>query len=206
MLNSFILISHNTNVIFIIERVNPMKYKSILALSLAAMLIVGSLMSGCGNKNTTDNATDNGNNATNKLEESADKAGDAVKDGAESIKDGVEGVGDAIKYTAIDVKDDLVKAGHDIKDSADTKKDYFTATETDYLADGDVVRVYEFDNSKDADAAVSKISTDGLSINGTAIYTTKPHYYRKGNTVVIYEGSNDAYINEFNNLYGNPIV
>ena len=103
-------------------------------------------------------------------------------------------------------KDDLVKAGHDIKDSADTKKDYFTATETDYLADGDVVRVYEFDNSKDADDAVSKISTDGLSINGTAIYTTKPHYYRKGNTVVIYEGSNDAYINEFNNLYGNPIV
>ena len=107
MLNSFILISHNTNVIFIIERVNPMKYKSILALSLAAMLSVGALMSGCGNKNTTDNATDNGNNATNKLEESADKAGDAVKDGAESIKDGVEGVGDAIKYTAIDVKDDL---------------------------------------------------------------------------------------------------
>ena len=197
-----------------------MKRKSILTLSLAAMLSLGILISGCGNNNTPNgttnngtnttnngtNATDNGNNATNKLDESMDKAGDAVRDGAESVKDGVEGVGDAIKYTAIDVKDDLMKAGRDVKDSLDTKKDYFTATETDYLAGNDLVRVYEFDNTEDADEAVSKISSDGLSIDGTAIYTTKPYYYRKGNTLIIYEGSNNDYITEFNTLYGNPII
>lgn len=183
-----------------------MKRKSILALSLTAMLSLGILISGCGNGNNSNNTANDGNNAANSLQESADKAGDAVRDGAESVKEGVEGVGEAITYTAIDVKDDLVNGGHDIKDSADTKKDYFNATETDYLADGDLVRVYEFDNSKDADEAVSKISSDGLSIDGTAIYTTKPYYYRKGNTIVIYEGSNDAYITEFNGRYGNPIV
>lgn len=198
-----------------------MKRKSILALSLAAMLSLGILITGCGNtnntpNNTTDNGTnttnngnnttDNGNNATDKLKESMDKAGDAVKDGAESVKDGVEGVGDAVRYTATDLKDDLVKAGHDIKKSADTNKDYFTATETDYTADGDLIRIYEFDNATDADAAVSKISADGLSIDGTTIYTNKPYYYRKGNTIVVYEGSNEAYVTEFNTLYGDPII
>lgn len=189
-----------------------MKRKSILALSLVAMLSLGILVSGCGNDNTsstTDNTsgvTDNGNNATDKLQESMDNAGNAVKNGAEAVKDGVTGTGDAIKYTAVDVKDDLVKAGHDVKDSSNTKKDYFDGTETDYLADGDLVRVYEFNDTEDADEAVNEISSDGLSIDGTTIYTTKPYYYRRGNTIVIYEGSNNDYVNEFNNLYGNPLV
>lgn len=186
-----------------------MKSKTILALTLSAVLSFSVLITGCGNKNNTTNnntANDTGNTATDKLNESADKAGDAVKNGAEAVKDGVEGVGEAVKYTAIDVKNDLVNAGRDIKDSTDTKKDYFTATETDYLANNDLIRIYEFDNSKDADAAVSKISSDGLSINGNAVYTTKPHYYRKGNTLVIYEGSDNAYVTELNNLYGNPII
>ena len=185
-----------------------MNRKSILSLTLTAMLGLSVLISGCGNNTSNGNTTDNGNTATEKLEDSADKAGDAVKNGAEADKEGVEGVGEAIKYTAIDVKNDIVNAGRDIKDSLDTHKDYFstTATETDYLANGDIVRVYEFNSSKDADEAASKISSDGLSINGESIYTTKPHYYRKGDTIIIYEGSDDAYITEFNNLYGNPIV
>lgn len=180
-----------------------MKRKSILALSLAAMLSLGILTSGCGNQTNT---TDNGNNATDKLDESMDKAGNAVRDGAESVKDGIEGVGDSVKYTAIDVKDDFAKAGHDFTNSTDTNKDYFSATETDYTADGDLIRIYEFDNAADADEAVSTISSDGLSINGTIIYTNKPYYYRKGNTIIVYEGSNEDYVTEFNTLYGNPII
>ena len=183
-----------------------MKRKSILALTLTAMLGLSVFAIGCGNKDNNNNTTNNGNSASSKLEESADKAGDAVKDGADAIKDGVEGVGDAIKYTAIDVKDDIVNAGRDIKDSVDTKKDYFSAVETDYLVDGNLVRVYEFSSRKEADDAVAKISADGLSIDGNEVYTTKPYYYRKGDTIIIYEGTDDAYITEFNNLYGNPII
>lgn len=204
-----------------------MKYKSILALSLAAMLSFGALMSGCGNKNAANNgntngntatdgnniannATDNGNGVLDNGNTATDKAGDAVRNGADAVKNGVESVGDSIKYTAIDFKDYFTNAGRDIKESADTKKDYFTvneaATETDYLIDGELVRVYEFNNSEDADKAVSQISSDGLSINNSSVYTTKPTYYRKGNTIVIYEGTNDQYMNEFNSLYGSPIV
>ncbi|MDB2138175.1 lipoprotein [Clostridium butyricum] len=186
-----------------------MKYKTILALSLTAMLTVGVMITGCGNKtDNSTNTTDNGNTSTDKLKESADKAGDAVKDGAEAVKDSVEGVGNAIKYTAIDVKNDISKAGRDLKESVDSKKDYFAGTtETDYTSEnGELIRVYEFKNSADADAAVKKISSDGLTIDGNAVYTTKPHYYRKGDTIVIYEGTNDAYITEFNTLYGNPLI
>lgn len=196
-----------------------MKRKSILALALVAMLGTSILLTGCGNStndsNTQNNSntatdstktTDNGNNATTKLDESADNAKDAVKEGADAVKNGVEGVGDAIKYTAVDVKDDFVKAGHDIKDSLDTKKDYFIGTETDYLAGNDLVRVYEFDNSADLDAAIATISSDGLSINNEAVYTTKPYYYRKGDTLVVYEGNDEAYLNEFNTLYGTTIM
>lgn len=183
-----------------------MKRKSIFVLTLTAMLSLSTIVSGCGKSNTNNNTTDNGNNATSKLQDSVDKAGDAVKDGAEAVKDGVEGVGDAIKYTAVDVKNDIINTGKNLEESTDTKKDYFTATETDYLANGDIVRVYEFDSTKAADDAVAKISADGLSIDGKSVYTTKPYYYRKGDTIVIYEGTDNAYITEFNNLYGNPII
>ena len=44
-----------------------MKYKTILALSLTAMLTVGVMITGCGNKTDNSNTTDNGNTATDKL-------------------------------------------------------------------------------------------------------------------------------------------
>ena len=102
----------------------------------------------------------------------------------------------------------MIYLKQDVKESVDSKKDYFAGTtETDYTSeDGELIRVYEFKNSADADAAVKKISSDGLTIDGNAVYTTKPHYYRKGDTIVIYEGTNDAYITEFNTLYGNPLI
>lgn len=179
-----------------------MKYKTILALSLATMLSIGVTITGCGNK------TDDSNNSTSNVKESADKVGETVKNGGEAVKDGIENAGDKIRYTAINLKDDIAKAGRNLKDSVDSKKNYFSgATETDYSSeDGSLVRVYEFNNSTDADAALKKISSDGLTIDGNAVYTEKPHYYRKDNTIIIYEGANDAYITDFNTLYGNPLI
>lgn len=180
-----------------------MKYKTILALSLATMLSIGVTITGCGNKKDNSN-----NNSTSNIEKGVDKVGDAAKNGGEAVKDGIENAGDKIRYTAINLKDDITKAGRNLKDSSESKKNYFSdATETDYSSeDGSLVRVYEFNNSSDADAALKKISSDGLTIDGNSVYTKKPYYYRKGNTIIIYEGVNDAYINDFNTLYGNPII
>lgn len=186
-----------------------MKRKSITALTCAALVGTSIVLTGCGGSSTNktaNNATDNGNTATQKLDESANETGDAVKNGAEAVKDGVEGVGEAVKYTAVNVKDDIVKAGYDIKDSANSAKDYFKGRETDYTIDNDLVRVYEYDNTADLDADVATISTDGTTINNNAVYTTKPYYYRKGNSLIVYEGSNPTYVDQFNTLYGSPII
>lgn len=181
--------------------------KSIL-LFLALIVVAASLVTGCGSNNdsttdtsdsTTNNATDNGNNATDKLQEDVDKAGNA-------IENGVEDTADAVKYTAEDIKNDLVNAGYTIEDSADKVKDYFKGKETDYVLDNDLIRVYEYDNAADLDADIATISPDGLMINNEAIYTTAPNYYRKGNSLIVYEGSNPTYLNELVTLYGNPVI
>lgn len=180
-----------------------MKRKSILALTCAALVGASVLLSGCGesanNNNKTSDTTDNGNTASQKLDENLDKAGNAVKEG-------VTDTGDAIKYTAASFKDDAVKAGYDIKESADSAKDYFKGKETDYYVDKDLVRVYEYDDTAALDADVATISSNGTTINGKEVYQTKPYYYRKGNSLIVYEGSNPAYVDEFTTLYGSPVL
>ncbi|MDO5517626.1 MAG: lipoprotein [Clostridium sp.] len=180
-----------------------MKRKSILALTCAALVGASILLSGCGestsNNNNTSDTTDNGNTASQKLDENLDKAGDAVKDG-------VGDAGNAIKYGAANFKDDAVKAGYDIKDSADSVKDYFKGKETDYYLNNDLVRIYEYDDTAALDNDIATISSDGTTIGGNAVYQTKPYYYRKGNSLIVYEGSNPAYVDEFTTLYGSPIL
>lgn len=190
-----------------------MKSKSILALTCAALVGASILLCGCGestaNNNTSD-TTDNGNTASQKLDENLDKAGDAVKNGADdvgnAVRNGVEDTGNAIKYTATSFKDDAVKAGYDIKDSADSVKDYFKGKETDYYLDNDLVRIYEYDDTAALDADVATISSNGTTINGTEVYQTKPYYYRKGNSLIVYEGSNPTYVDQFTSLYGSPVL
>lgn len=185
-----------------------MKRKSIVALTCTALLGVSLLLSGCGEsaKNNANNATDNGNTATQKLSESKEEAGDMVRDGAEAVRDGVEGVGDKIKYSAANFKDDIVNSGYDVKDYTGEAKNYFKGKETNYTLDNDVVRVYEYDNAADLDADITTISADGTTINNNAVYTTKPYYYRKGNSLIVYEGNNQTYIDRFGTLYGSPIL
>lgn len=184
-----------------------MKRKSILALALVATLSISTFISGCGKSSTTDSP----NNATNKAEESVAKDGNNiandVKDGAEAVKDGVERVGNDIKYTAIDFKNDIVNAGHEIKESMDNKKAHFTGTETTYTIGNDTVRVYEYDSVDKLNADIATISSDGMTINGKDVgYTSKPYYYSKGNSLIVYEGSNPTYIDHFNNTYGATII
>ena len=168
-----------------------MKRKSILAL----IIILSISLVGCGN------------NSTNKVVEDTNKAKEDVKDTTEAVKDNVEAAGDSLKYTAQNLKDDIVKAGYNLKDSANTKKDYFKGSETDYLMGSDVVRVYEYNSANDLEGDISRISTNGLTINGTnANYTRKPHYYKKGNSLIVYEGNEPAYVDEFKTMYGNPLI
>ena len=177
-----------------------MKRKSILVL----LLIVSISLIGCGNNTSKSNTA---NDATNKVVEDANKAKEDVKDTAEAVKDNAEAAGNSLKYTAQNLKDDIVKAGYNLKDSTSTKKAYFKGNETDYLLGNDIVRVYEYNSTNDLEEDIKRIAPNGLTINGTdANYTRKPYYYRKGNSLIMYEGNEPAYVDEFKTIYGNPII
>ncbi len=115
---------------------------------------------------------------------------------------------DTMKYGPENFKNDISNAGYKLIELPNAKVDYFKGSETDYKLGGDIVRIYEYNTVGDLDADINRISPDGLTINGTkANYTAsnKPHYYRKGNTLIVYEGNEPAYIDEFGRLYGNTL-
>ena len=177
-----------------------MKRKSILAL----MLIVLISLVGCGNNSSKNNT---GNDSTNKVVEDTTEAKEDVKNTAEAVKDNVEATGESLKYTAMNFKNDIVKAGYSLSDSANSKKNYFKGSETDYLMGNDVVRVYEYNSASDLEEDIKRIAPNGLTINGTdAKYTRKPYYYRKGNSLIVYEGNEPAYVDEFKTMYGNTLI
>ena len=177
-----------------------MKRKSILAL----IIIVSISLVGCGNNSSKTNTK---NDSTSKVVEDTNKTKEDVKNTAENVKDNVEQAGDSLKYTAQNLKDDIVKAGYNLKESNNTQKDYFKGSETDYLLGNDVIRVYEYNSPTDLEGDINRIAPNGLTINGTnANYTKKPYYYRKGNSLIMYEGNEPAYVDELKTMYGNPII
>lgn len=198
-----------------------MKRKSILALILFGVLVNSALLDGC--KNTTMRPrTGTNNNATTQqgtgtgttvgnTGEPADRNSTRTNQNSASLnntgRDIAGKAADATNYTAMNFRDDFAKAGYKLKDSANTAKNYFTGNETDYMAGNDIVRVYEYGSPKALDGDVKRISQNGLTINGTnANYTKSPYYYKKGNSLIVYEGNEPSYVNQFNSMYGNPLI
>lgn len=198
-----------------------MKRKSILALILFGMLINSALLDGC--KNTTMRPrTSTNNNATSQqgtgsgttvgnTGEPADRNSASANRNSANINDttrnATDRAVDAANYTAMNFRDDFAKAGYELKDSANSAKNYFSGNETDYMAGNDVVRVYEYGSANDLEGDIKRISQNGLTINGTdANYTKSPYYYRKGNSLIMYEGNEPSYVNQFNTMYGSPLI
>ncbi|AWK52010.1 hypothetical protein DIC82_13755 [Clostridium beijerinckii] len=180
-----------------------MKRKSILA----AIIIVAISLVGCaGNSKTGNNATGNPNTANNAAG-NTDSTRNATGNTDNNITNSPGSINNALNYTAANFRDDVTNAGYNIKDSADTKKNYFSGNETDYLIGNDTVRVYEYNSANDLQTDVNRISQNGLSISGTdANYARKPYYYRKGNSLIMYEGNEPAYTDHFKTMYGNTLI
>ncbi|MBE6090212.1 MAG: hypothetical protein E7206_19655 [Clostridium beijerinckii] len=114
---------------------------------------------------------------------------------------------DFATYRAANFKNDFTNAGYDVTESTSTNKnDYFKGSETDYLLGGDVVRIYEYNSPTELEWDINRIVPNGMTTNGNnANSDTKPYYYRKENTLIVYEGKEPAYVDEFVRMYGNTI-
>ncbi|MCE5219718.1 MAG: YtxH domain-containing protein [Clostridium sp.] len=170
-----------------------MKRKSILV----AIIVVAISLVGCSaNSKTGNNAIDNPNTANN-----------ATGSTDNDLTNSTGSAANALRYTAANFKDDVVNAGYKLKESTNTKKNYFSGNETDYLMGNDIVRVYEYNSVNDLKRDISRISQNGLTISGTdANYTRKPYFYTKGNSLIMYEGNEPAYIDHFKTMYGNTLI
>lgn len=197
-----------------------MKRKSTLGLIGAAFLVASLSLTGCGN--TTRDRTGIGNNAANDFQDGADYTrnnatnnmqGDGANTGTDNTqnitdatRNATDAAGNALNYTAQNFRDDITRAGYTVTDLADNTRNYFRGTETDYRLGGDVVRLYEYNSAADLEGDINRIAPNGMTINGTdAQFASRPYYYRKGNTLIVYEGKEPAYIDEFNRTYGNTL-
>lgn len=131
---------------------------------------------------------------------------DNARGATDATKDRLEATADSIRYGSANFANDIRNAGYDATESTDNRSNYFTGNETDYMLGGDVVRLYEYNSAADLEGDINRIAPDGMTINGTnANYNSRPYYYRKGNTLIVYEGNEPAFINEFRNIYGDPL-
>lgn len=189
-----------------------MKRKSILAFILTALLIFSVFLVGCGNASRTKignnfrNAPNDYNFGDNKDYIGNSDVRNNINNAAESTKDRIEETADSIRYGAENFRNDISNIGYKLTDSTGAKNNYFSGTETDYMLGGDVVRLYEYNSAADLEGDINRIAQNGMTTNGAnAKNASRPYYYKKGNTLIMYEGKEPAYLDEFGRMYGTPL-
>lgn len=183
-----------------------MKRKSIIALMQAAILIYSLSLVGCGNTSRTRNEYGTPDENYESIQDDTSSIRNNINNAAEATRDRIGETADSMKYGATNFQDDISNAGYKLAESTDTVKNYFRGRETDYTLGGDLIRVYEYATAEDIDDDISRIAPNGLTIRGTdANYTTSPYYYRRGNSLIIYEGNEPAFVDEFGRIYGTTI-
>ena len=68
---------------------------------------------------------------------------------------------------------------------------------------GEDVQVFEFGSAEEADTVTQSISADGSSIGTSMVgWVAPPHFYKAGQTIVIYVGSDDGVISALQEAMG----
>lgn len=186
-----------------------MNRKRILPLVLAALLTASVSFVGCGNNdgNTTTN------DGKNTVEDVGKNATDATKDSGENLKNATNNLWDNVTDTTMDlgandVKEQLKEKGLKLTEE-DTKTNYFSVEGKTYNLNGDKIFIYEYEknNTDKLKEDINKISADAKTINGKAVNWNKtPHLYKKGRTVVIYDGEDSDTLTTLKEVLGNPVV
>ncbi|MFT8349961.1 hypothetical protein [Clostridium saccharoperbutylacetonicum] len=187
-----------------------MKGKSSAALILAAFVVASLSLTGCGNtsRNRTryNNNSNNAQDDINNTRSYSQNAADATRNSADTARNATDNAVNAANYTAQNFRNDISNAGYTVTDWANNKNNYFKGKETNYKLGGDAVRLYEYNSASDLEGDINRIAPNGMTINGTdAKFANSPYYYRKGNTLIMYEGKEPTYVDEFNRVYGNPL-
>ncbi len=76
-----------------------------------------------------------------------------------------------------------------------------------YIVDDAELQVYQFDDEATAEAAAETISADGGMINDVSVrWAGAPHFYRLGDTIVLYVGDDAATLERLGGSLGTPFA
>jgi uncharacterized protein YceK len=83
----------------------------------------------------------------------------------------------------------------------------FPVSTTYYKVDGNTLAIYEFPNEKEAKKESKTISEDGSKIGGRIFeWIDSPHFYQKGEIIVIYIGSDAKLLKDLEEILGKSII
>ncbi len=99
--------------------------------------------------------------------------------------------------------DALRAAGAEVTPAGVVSQPFFTLQGQVLSVDGEDVQVFEFASADEADAVARTVSADGSSI-GTSIivWVAPPHFYKAGQLIVIYVGSDSGVIGALQEAMG----
>ena len=76
-----------------------------------------------------------------------------------------------------------------------------------YIVDDAELQVYQFDDEDAAETAAETISADGGMINDVSVrWAGAPHFYRLGDTIVLYVGDDAATLERLGGSLGTPFA
>ena len=173
---------------------------------MASTVLLSSIFTGCGCSNTK-------NGAEEDIKNGVEKSTDNVQNATESIKDVTKDLFETLKdksmaYSKEDFVNALKTKGITVEE-VENKTEYFTANKYAYKINNETVYVYEYE-ANDTDKLkeeLNSISEGGNKIKGSTIeWKTKPHIYKKGRIISIYDGKNEDTLKLLSEILGDPIL
>lgn len=199
-----------------------MKLRAILLLIMSVLLLA--TLAACGADESTptadnddleaaqDAAVDNeGQNVDEDVADDSVSPGDAetigdAGDGQSATSGGENGAGDDVVAPAF--VGEWESSGATVVTGGQIPVSLFDgAAGQTYIVDDAELQVYQFKDEATAEAAAGTISADGGMINDVSVrWAGAPHFYRLGDTIVLYVGDDAATLERLGGAFGTPFA
>jgi hypothetical protein len=96
----------------------------------------------------------------------------------------------------VSLVDHLRGVGATVVPTGSVSQPFFSVPGRVITVNGEQVQIYEYANEDDANAEAARISPDGGAVGNTMVdWIAPPHFYQKGQIIVLYVGTSTTVIN-----------
>ena len=96
----------------------------------------------------------------------------------------------------VSLVDHLRAAGATVVPTGAVTQPFLSVSGQVITVNGEQIQIYEYANEDDANAEAARISADGGAVGNTMVdWIAPPHFYKKGQIIVLYVGTSTTVIN-----------